>query len=125
MKKRMSLNQLPLPFLSQRGVQSRVRSISIDDRARAFWFLAGALIFALGAYVYAVNATAHHVAERASLEREATDLNAALADLEFQSIALKNDITLEVARAHGFEEVEQPLYVAKKSAASLSLNTTR
>lgn len=118
--KNLNLNQLSLPF-----GQGRTRSLSYDDRARVFWFLTSAVFFSLIVYVYAVNATAHHVAERAALEREASDLGASLADLEFQSIALKSDVTLEVARSYGFEEVKEPLYVAQKSGAALSFNTPR
>lgn len=121
--KKFNLNQLSLPF--QASGQSRTRSLSYDDRAKAFWFLAGAFLFALATYVYAVNATAHHVAERAALEREATDLAAEIATLEFESIALKGDITLELARSYGFEEVEKPLYIAADKAESLSFNAEK
>lgn len=124
MKTRISLNQLSLPF-GQRAGGRRALALSYEDRVKAFWFLSSALLVAFVAYVYAVNATAHHVAERAALEREASNLNAELATLEFQSIAMKNDVTIEVARQYGFEEVAQPLYVAKKSDAALSFNAKR
>ena len=124
----LNLNQLSLPFSSlgsKRGMARALSSVSYDDRAKAFWFLTGACLFALATYVYAVNATAHHVAERAALEREASDLSAEIATLEFRSIALKGDITLDLARQYGFEEVEKPLYVASDKADSLSFNADR
>jgi hypothetical protein len=126
MKKNINLNQLPLPFLpTQAGAGRRAYALSYDDRAKLFWFLAGAFLFALATYVYAVNATAHHVAERAALEREAANLSAEIATLEFEAIALKNDITIEVARSYGFTEVEKPLYVSAEKAGSLSFNAER
>lgn len=126
MKTKINLNQLPLPFLpAQGGVKGATRAISYDDRAKLFWFLAGAFLFALATYMYAVNATAHHVAERAALEREAANLSAEIATLEFQAIAMKNDISIEVARAYGFVEVEKPLYVSADKADSLSFNPKR
>ncbi len=136
MKRKLNLNQLALPFdlLGQRsfsslgrkgGMARALSSVSYDDRVKAFWFLAGACLFALATYVYAVNATAHHVAERAALEREASDLSAEIATLEFKSIALKGDITLELAHQYGFKEVEQPLYVAADKDNSLSFNAQK
>jgi len=120
----LNLNQLPLPFSN--GKTAKVLSaVSYDDRVRAFWFLAGAFLFALATYIYAVNATAHHVAERAALEREAANLSSEIATLEFQSIALKSDITLDVARSYGFTEVEKPLYVSADKANSLSFNAEK
>ena len=120
----LSFNQLSLPF-GQTSQGRKGLTISYDDRAKAFWFLAGACIFALVVYIYAVNATAHHVAERAALERQSANLSTELATLEFESIALKNDVTLDVAHQYGFQEVAKPLYVASDQAESLSFNTNR
>jgi hypothetical protein len=128
MKKKINLdlNQLSLPFAKGGKQASRALAhVSYDDRVKAFWFLAGASLFALATYVYAVNATAHHVAERAALERQASALSASIATLEFQTIAMKNDITIETAHQYGFVEVAQPLYVAVEKAPALSYNDKR
>lgn len=124
MKKNLNLNQLSLPFGTGKATRA-LSAISYDDRVRAFWFLTGAFLFALVTYVYAVNATAHNVAERAALEREASDLSSEIATLEFRSIAMKGDITLELAHQYGFTEVDRPLYVTSNKAESLSFNAKR
>ncbi len=104
-------------------MKSKIKAISYEDRARTFWFLASVCLISLGAYVYAVNATAHHVAMRAELEREAVELHTELAELEFQYIKLKNEVTIDVARELGFTEVQNPLYIARENTASLSFNS--
>ncbi len=119
-KQKFNYNQLTLP-LSE--VRDRAAALSIDHRAKAFWFLASTCMLSFVLYVYAVNATAHNVAMRASLEREAAELTGELATLEFQYISLQGDVTLARAAEYGFEEVKEPLYVSKTSGNSLSFNT--
>lgn len=109
-------NQMPLPF-SQSG-QTRSRAISIEDRERTFWFLASVSLLSLFVYIYAINAAAHHIAVRQNLEKEVAETNTRLSTLEFNVIALKNNVTLEVAQSYGFEEVSAPLYVSRTSSAS-------
>lgn len=121
MNRRTNLNQsqLALPF-----GEVRASLFSYENRQRIFWSLASVCLLSLGLYIYAVNATAHNVAMRVALENEATSLNADLATLEFRYISLKNDVTLDTARAYGFSEVREPLYVSRTSEAnSLSFNS--
>jgi hypothetical protein len=121
MKRKINFNeqQLTLPF-----GQGRVMAFSYEHRAKTFWILSAACLLSLVSYVYAVNATAHNVSQRASLEREATELNTELATLEFQYIGLKSGVTLETAHEYGFTEVEKPLYVSRgEGRGSLSFNT--
>lgn len=94
-----------------------------EDRVRAFWFLASLCFVAFGFYVYAVSATAHNVAMRAELEREASNISAELATLEFQYIKLQNEVTLSRALELGFTEVETPLYATRGDYHSFSFNT--
>ncbi len=102
---------MPLPF-----GQARSRSISYEDRERAFWFLVSASLLSLIVYVYAINAAAHHIAVRQNLEKQVAETNASLGSLEFNVIALKNNVTLEVAQSHGFTEVKAPLYVSRTAS---------
>jgi hypothetical protein len=114
-------NQLTLPFS-----QGRSRAISYDSRERAFWLLVLGSLLSLAVYVYAINATAHNIAMRQHLEREVAQHRAELGTLEFERIAQKNAVTLEVAQAYGFSEVARPLYVARGgSTSALSFNTKK
>ena len=115
-------NQLALPF-GELGERT-AKSISYEDRERFFWFLTAMSLGALLVYVYAINASAHNIAIRQNLERELSEERVELSTLEFQAIALKNSVTLEVAEAHGFREVSEPLYVSRGAGTpSLTLNT--
>ncbi len=118
-KFKFNTNQLPLP-LSQKGA----KAISLEDRQKAFWFLVSVSLGALLVYVYAINAAAHHIAVRQNLEREVAETNLQLSTLEFSVIALKNSVTAETARAYGFSEVKEPLYVTRSASQTLTLNTS-
>jgi len=115
-KFRFNENQLSLPF-------GRAISAEYDNRVRFFWALVGVSILSLFVYIYAINSTARLVAVRQNLEREMRETSAGLNSLEFSLIELKNEVTLELAHAYGFREVENPLYVSRRSPESLTLNT--
>jgi hypothetical protein len=120
MNKRINsnFNQQSLPF-----GESKARAITLEDRQRVFWFLAGASALSIFIYIYAVNATAHHLAVRQNLESEVSEMSSEISRLEFEAIALRNDVTIDTARQLGFTEVKEPLYVSRTSAGSLTLNT--
>lgn len=100
-----------------------LQKIRYEDRVRAFWFLLSLCFIAFGFYVYAVSATAHNVAMRAELGREASNISAELATLEFQYIKLQNEVTLSKAQELGFAEVEAPLYATRGDYHTFSFNT--
>lgn len=121
MKRRINVSedQLTLPF-----GEGKTRAIQLEDRARFFWFMVGLSAISVLAYIYAVSATAHHLAIRGNLESEVSQIAGRLSTLEFASIALRNNITLDVAHSYGFKEVSQPLYVSRGTPHSLTLNTS-
>lgn len=110
-------SQMTLPF------GERARAMAYEDRQRYFWFLASVALCSLCVYVYAINSAAHNIALRQNLEREVAETSMRLSTLEFASIELKNDITIETAHEYGFAEVKEPLYVSRNSSDSLTLNT--
>ena len=114
----ISENQLTLPF-----GEIRAKSLTYENRERVFWGLVLCALSFVGIYIYAINATAHHIAVRQNLERQLSETRAELGALEFEHIALKNGVTIEVAQAHGFGEVSKPLYVSRKSSSALSFNS--
>ncbi|MEK7227405.1 MAG: hypothetical protein AAB641_00755 [Patescibacteria group bacterium] len=122
MKRRIKINynQLSLPF-TERGA----RTISLEDRRRFFWFLAGICFFALVLYIYAIEATARNIAMRANLEMRVAEAEGKLSSLEFAYIELKNNVSIELARLYGFEEVKRPLYISRSKDNSLTLNDVK
>lgn len=100
----------------------KVKAISYEDRERMFYFLCLAALASVIFYIYGINATARNVAQRGELEKRVEAVQAELATLEFQYIALKNSITLNRALSLGFQEVRNPLFVTRGETARLSFN---
>lgn len=117
-KFKFNQNQLPLPF-----GEVGVKALAIGSRQSIFYVLGSMALASIFIYIYAVNASAHHIAVRENLEREVAEANMRLSVLEFAVIESRNAITLETARAYGFAEVKEPLYVSRSSAETLTLNT--
>ncbi|MEX2010306.1 MAG: hypothetical protein WD874_00680 [Parcubacteria group bacterium] len=98
------------------------KTISLDTRVRFFWTLLISVFLISGFYMYSVSATAMNTASRKQLEEERAILATKISEMEFQYIALKNDVSIEVAFEHGFKEVIAPRYVSRSSSNSLTLN---
>lgn len=96
---------------------------SYDIRVRAFWTLASIAAIALGFYVYAVLATINHTASRESFLERSQSLSARVSSLEYSYIALKNDLSLDIALSKGYTEVVKPLYVSR-SRPTLTLTAS-
>lgn len=110
---------------------SKTKTISIstyigyNNRVRFFWILTAVSLLSLFVYIYAINATARNIALRQNLERQIAKTSANLDSLEFAYVALKNNVTIELAYQYGFQEVKNPLYVSRTRTTSLSFNTQR
>jgi hypothetical protein len=100
----------------------KAKTISYDTRQRAFWLLAIASVLCIIVYIGAVEMTVHNTVARATLQKQSTGLATAVSELEFQDIALKNNVNLDLAYAHGFKDVTAPVYISRTAAVSLSMN---
>lgn len=98
------------------------KALSYENRVRAFWTMAALCLGLLFVYILSINATARNVADKQHWGREIAAINSELESLEFSYIALKNDITLELAHEYGFREVGNPIYVSRAANTSLSFN---
>lgn len=103
----------------------QTKKISYDQRARFFFVLGIISVLALLVYMLAVVSTSQNIAQRQNLEREISIIEPKINSLEFRRIELKNEVTIEIARSYGFQEVKDPLYVSRVPSASLSFNTIR
>ncbi|PJA37087.1 MAG: hypothetical protein CO183_00130, partial [Candidatus Zambryskibacteria bacterium CG_4_9_14_3_um_filter_42_9] len=92
---------------------NKIKIISYDKRILLFWSLVAVSIFSLFIYIYAINATARNIAVRQDLEKKIVAISANLNSLEFSYIELRNNVTIELARQHGFTEAKSPLYVSR------------
>lgn len=92
-------------------------------RESNYFGLAVASLLALAVYFYAVNMTIRNTVERQELENEVTMLSAETSALEYEYIAKKHDINIELAYEYGLKEVKNPHYVSRTQANGLTLNT--
>jgi hypothetical protein len=102
----------------------KTRTISHDSRARIFWTLISIFCICLVTYVYAVRATINNTVTRASLESASANLVAQVGDMEFDLIGMQNNVSLQLAYARGFQDVNQPTYISRSASHSLSMNVT-
>lgn len=108
---------------------NKIKTISISSpigysyRVRLFWILVAVSLISFCLYIYAINVTARNIAAGQESERQIAKISAGLDSLEFAYIELKNNVTMELAKAYGFNEVKSPLFVSRTRAASLSFNT--
>lgn len=103
----------------------KTKTISYDTRYKAFWSLVSLCILLSALYIYAIVSTVGNTAVRENLEGENAILAAELGEMEFRYISMKNGVSIELARAHGFQEVTSPVYVSRVRSNSLSANIER
>ena len=101
-----------------------IKIISYDQRVRLFWALVAISILSLFVYIYAVNAIARNIVVKQDLEKQIANISNNFNTLEFTYIELRNNVTMELAYQHGFQEVKSPLYVSRAHPQSLSFNTS-
>ena len=87
--------------------------------------LAVVSLMSFSIYIYAIHAIARNIVVRQGLEKQIAEVSTKLDLLEYSYIELKNDVTIELAYLHGFQEVKDPLYVSRSRNTSLSFNTLR
>jgi hypothetical protein len=103
----------------------KTKAISYETRAKTFWSLMAIILVCLVVYMYSVNATIHNTVARVDLEQQTTTLSAHIGEMEFSYIGLKNNVSLEMAYARGFQNVVSPIYISRSSGRALSMNTKR
>ena len=97
----------------------------ISSRKNIFWFLVVAIGVFVALYVLLLGHTIYTVSERQIMERQIAKLDNASEQLEADYLALKSQITKEVAVAKGFTEISSSVkYISRTPASkSLTLNT--
>lgn len=100
----------------------KAKTISYDARARAFWILVIGSVLLIATYIVAIEMTVHNTVTREKLQNQSDTLATVVSQLEFQDIALKNNVDLNLAYAQGFKDVTAPVYISRAAAGSLSMN---
>jgi hypothetical protein len=82
-------------------------------------FLAMLAVSALSiiVYIYAVTRTVHNIVDRQSIERELSLLSTNISEFEFQYIAIKNGVTIDLAKSLGFQLSSHTVFVSRATVA--------
>lgn len=89
-----------------------------------FWAFTGLALISTLVYAYSLIATVHITADRQRLTKELSQLSSKVGDLEFKTIALRNQFDLNTALAEGYVEVKAPTFISRTSD-TLTLNVGR
>lgn len=92
----------------------KLQSIEIE-KAITFGLLAILAISAIS-YAYFVNKTVLHIVARKDLKEEVALASARIAEMEYEYMQTKSELTQEYAHTLGFREVEKPHFVTRGSA---------
>ena len=87
------------------------------------YFLLGAILLSALAYMYFVNSAVRSVGLLQNFKSEYESLSARVSDLESDSLALENEVSLAKALSLGLTEVQRPIFIVKGGAKqALSFN---
>ena len=105
-------------------MHTATQKLNIDTQ-KLFWMLASILMLFVVLYAYLVGVTIFNVAARSHDQSKIVALSSKTSDLEASYISLQNNITLPLATSLGFQEVNNPQFLLRKTSdfAGLSFNS--
>lgn len=105
--------------MNQHAVQA-IRRIEKISKS-IFWTMV-AIIVVLGfTYMYFINKTIWNVAAREKMQDEIVAINSQLGEKEFEYIKSKGSITMESARALGFDQPARVSFVTKEILRNVAM----
>lgn len=105
--------------MNQHAVQA-IRKIEKISKS-IFWTMV-AIIVVLGfTYMYFINKTIWNVAAREKMQDEIVAINSQLGEKEFEYIKSKGSITMESARALGFDQPARVSFVTKEILRNVAM----
>ncbi|MEK7552101.1 MAG: hypothetical protein AAB534_01670 [Patescibacteria group bacterium] len=94
----------------------KTRALKLDQR-KLFLLSSIFVLFLITVYLFSVNATVFNIAERTRVEKDINILEHKIGELEFELIAERSNIDIELAYSFGFEEATDIKFISKKSVA--------
>ena len=92
-------------------------------RTKTYFFIfAITLVMFFVLYAFLLNKTIMNVVVREKTEREIARLSSKIGELEFQNMTAKNQITLDLAHAKGFEDTLPTKFIARGRSQTLTYN---
>jgi cell division protein FtsL len=88
-------------------------------KEKVFWFAVLLMLLLMFTYFYLVRATAFNAVKITEIRKEVSVLNQEIGSLEFEIIAVKNNLNLELAYSMGFKETNNVRFIQRKSVATI------
>jgi len=104
---------------------SKIKSNIFKTIRRKLFPVSVLLVFSLVfLYLFSINGTILNTSKRAQIEHQSDILKYKIGELEFNLIAQKNNLSLELAQSIGFNEAQTIKFISRKSVAAVinSLN---
>jgi len=99
--------------------------LQFNNKKNIVWALIFTVVVLFAFYGYLIKKTVLNVVERGRAEQALNTLGSKVGELEFQYIALKNKVNLDLAYTLGFKNVEKSAFISRKTPDILSLNFLR
>ena len=91
--------------------------LQLNKEKTLFWTLVGIFLLSAGLYFYFINTITRNTVALQNLENESTQLTLTIGSEEFQYIALRNSITLDLAYSLGFKEAGVKNYISRNPSS--------
>ncbi len=97
--------------------------LQLNNEKIIFRVLLGVLIFSLAFYIFCIRATIHNVVARQNLESESSKLTLSIGNQEFEYIAKRNAVTLQLAYSLGFSDAQVKNYISQNPGTKVAFLT--
>ncbi len=112
--------------MTTKALTLQIPFISKISTKLLFFVLSAMLLSIFALYFYFVNKTIMNVVARESIQRNIASLSGGIGELEFKYISLKNNVTLDLAHAQGFQDVSGTKFLARnQKSTTLTYNYAR
>lgn len=102
-----------------KSFKTKIKTVKASGKT-VFWCLTAALLLVTSAYVYLVNTAALNGVRWSKTEKDLSSIGASVSELEARYLSLKQSITLKVAYAEGFADVEAVRFISAKKVGTVA-----
>jgi len=93
--------------------QPKTKVLELQYAPITVWTLIGFIVVLCGLYIYFMNGTVFTVAKRVQVEQKVATRSSGLSRLEFTSIAMRNNIDIDLAYSLGYTDIQDARYISK------------
>jgi hypothetical protein len=97
-------------------MQTKILKLNNDElKQKLFWIFSLTIFLLVCLYIYFIVSTIKNVVAIEIMEIEKTESALAISTKEFKFISMRNNITLDLAKTIGFQEIKEQNYITTKS----------